>query len=238
MHIAIPSKGRATKQKSAKLIPSACVYIPELEQEAYTKTGVKNLVSVPNNIKGITQTRNWILDNVEDRHVVFIDDDVKVAGYVKLNQCDGKHVKLTEEQWLAEWAKLFDITEDLQLRIFGVATHSSRKALYPYKPFIFHTYVTASCMGIINDGRTRFDETFFVKEDYELNLRCIKEDGGVLGARYLYWENEHWTQEGGCKDYRTQQMEKHAINNLIQMYPGLIRRVTKGGSQYSIELNF
>jgi len=93
-------------------------------------------------------------------------------------------------------------------------------------------------MGILNDGRTRFDESFPVKEDYELCLRCIKEDGGILGARYLYWHNEHWTGEGGCKDYRTQAMEEKAINKLMSMYPGFIRRVTRGGAEYSINLDF
>jgi hypothetical protein len=238
MHVAIPSKGRATKVKSQKLITSASVYVPEIEMEAYTKTGVKNLVPVPGSVKGITQTRNWILDNVNDPHVVFIDDDVKTAGYVKLYKFKGEHISLDEFQFLQEWQRLFDIMEDLQYRIWGISTDGAPRSVYPYKPFLFHTYITASCMGILNDGRTRFDETFKVKEDYELNLRCIREDGGILGARYLYWVNDHWKQDGGCKDYRTQDMEKDAIRRLMRMYPGFIRRVKRGGSEYSIELNF
>lgn len=238
MHVAIPSKSRAAKIKSHKRITSAYVYVPEIEAEDYRRMGVGNVVPVPMNIRGITKTRNWILDQVQDRHVVFIDDDVKTAGYVKLYEFQGKHMPMTEADFLREWGKLFGIMEDLKYRIWGISTDGALRSVYPYKPLLFHTYVTASCMGILNDGRTRFDDTFQVKEDYELCLRCIKEDGGILGARYFYWVNDHWTQEGGCRDYRTQRMEEDAIRRLIKMYPGLIRRVTRGGAEYSIELNF
>jgi hypothetical protein len=93
-------------------------------------------------------------------------------------------------------------------------------------------------MGILNDGRTRFDERYAVKEDYELCLRCIKEDGGIVAARHFYWHNSHWTDEGGCKDYRTAETEKRCIDMLMKEYPGMIRQVTKGGSEYSLKLEF
>jgi hypothetical protein len=237
--VAIPSKGRPTGVKSQKLITSAVVFVPEYEVRDYESAGVRNVVGVPAEIRGITRTRNWILDNVEDSRVVFVDDDLKVQGWVEFYAHTMKHRKLTEEVWLAEWEKLFDVAEEMGFRIWGTSTDGAPRSVYPWKPFIWHTYVTASCMGILNDERrTRFDESFPVKEDYELCLRCIKEDGGVVGARYLYWVNSHWTDEGGCRDYRTQEMEREAIERLMKMYPGLIRKVTRGGSEYSIELDF
>ncbi len=111
------------------------------------------------------------------------------------------------------------------------------KTTHPYKPFIFHTYVIASCMGLLNDG-LRFDESFPVKEDYELCMRCIKEDGGVVGARYFIWENSRWFDDGGCRDYRTQAMEQEVIDRLIKMYPDLIRQVKRKGSEFHIQIDF
>ena len=92
-------------------------------------------------------------------------------------------------------------------------------------------------MGLVNDG-IRFDPEFPVKEDYELCLRCIKDDGGIVGARFLFWKNSHWVDDGGCKDYRTQEMEDEVIQKLMRMYPNHIKKITKGGSQYSIRLDF
>ena len=54
------------------------VYCPMNEIEEYNKAYPKlNLVGVPNNIKGITPTRNFILDNETDSHIIMADDDVE-----------------------------------------------------------------------------------------------------------------------------------------------------------------
>lgn len=236
MLIAIPSKGRPGKVKSASLLPNAVIYVPEQEASDYRRFGYKNITPVPNEVRGITKTRNFILDNSQDPWVVMIDDDVKSAGFIELRRTSGKHRKI--KTWEREFQRLFELTEDFSFRIWGVATHSARRAVYPCKPLLFASYITASCMGIRNDTGIRFDESFPVKEDYEIGLRCVKEDGGVIAARYLYWENSHWSDDGGCKDYRTGEMEKDCIDRLVKMYPGFIRRVQRNGTNYSIELEF
>lgn len=238
MLIAIPSKGRAGKIKSQDLITCAVVYVPENEVESYRAGGANNVVSVPLSVRGITATRNWILDNTEDPWVVMIDDDLKKQGFVELLDFKSKHRKLTEEDWLTEWRKLFELTEDMGYRIWGVSTDSAPRGVYPYKPLMFHSYVTASCMGILNSSGIRFDEKFPVKEDYELCLRCVKEDGGLIAARYLYWENSHWTDPGGCKDYRTAAVEKKAIRDLQRLYPGQVFWAKDRKGEFCIGLNF
>jgi hypothetical protein len=236
MIVAIPSKGRAGSVKTLKVIPSATLFVPELEKESYIAGGARNVVGVPNDVHGITRTRNWILKNVEDQRVVMIDDDVKSCGSFKLLETKGKKMNLTEDQWLREFEKIFEVTEQTGFRIWGISTDGALRSVYPYRPFLWRSYITASCMGIINDGRTYFDESFKVKEDYELNLRCIKEDGGIVAARFLFWSNSHWEDEGGCKDYRTQKMEEDAIVRLLEMYPGMIRATKRANSPYCIEI--
>jgi hypothetical protein len=238
MLVAIPSKGRATAVKSQKVIKSAKIFVPEGEVEDYQRAGNSGVVGVPAKVRGITATRNWILDHADDPWVVMLDDDVKSQGYVKLDPHSTKHIKLEEKQWIAEMVRLFELTEQMKYRLWGVATQSAARSVYPWKPILFRSYVTGSFMGIINDGRTRFDERFQVKEDYELNLRCIQQDGGVVAARYLYWENSHWTDAGGCTTYRTQLVELRCIKLLAKLYPGLIRKITRGGSRYAIEIEF
>ena len=224
--------------RTLKILPSATVYVPESEEEDYRRAGLERIVAIPDSIRGITRTRNWILDNTKERHVVMVDDDVKIQGWIKLYEFHGRHQPMNEADWIAESRRLFEITEQIGYRIWGVATDGALRSVYPWKPILFRSYVTASFMGIINDGRARFDERFAVKEDYELCLRCIKEDGGVVAARYCYWANSHWTDPGGCSSYRTQLVELRAIKMLASMYPGMIRRIRRGGSSYSIELEF
>jgi hypothetical protein len=238
MLIAIPSKGRAGQTKSDKVLPSGVLYVPKSEAHQYEQFN-KSVIAVPSSVRGITATRNWILKNTDERWVVFVDDDVKNYGWTKLLENNGKQIKIeSEDVWKTIFSRLFETTESLTWKIWGVKTEAALRSVYPYRPMLFRSYVTASCMGIINDGSMYFDESFPVKEDYEICLRHIKEYGGVLAARHVYWENSHWGDSGGCKDYRTQKMEADCIAKLIRLYPGMIRQVTRGGSGYSIELEF
>jgi TET-associated glycosyltransferase-like protein len=236
LHVAIPSKGRAGRVRTLAVLPAAHVYVPALEAAAYKATGAANVVSVPDAVRGITATRNWILDHTKSRRVVMIDDDVRTQGWSQLLDTSVHKQHLDQGTWLAEFRKLFEVTEQLDFRIWGVATESATRSCYPWAPFRFRAYVTASCMGIINDGRTRFDEAFPVKEDYELCARCITQDGGVVAAQYLFWENSHWHDAGGCKDYRTQALERDCIRRLCKAYPGLVRAVERAGSEWNVEV--
>src|SRR6478609_7156863 len=117
MLIAIPSKGRPMGVKTKKILPSASVFVPQSEVKDYEKCGVTNVVGVPDSVKGITATRNWILDNCGDPWVVMVDDDVKQQGYVKLEHDRSKHKKMDESDWLEECVKLFDLTDQLNYRV-------------------------------------------------------------------------------------------------------------------------
>lgn len=234
MIIAIPSKGRAGRTKSDKLLTTAKMFVPMLEVESYRKGSGCEIVGVPGDVLGITRTRNWIIDNTADR-VVFVDDDLKAQGWVDLSN-GIHHRKMTEPDWLGVFDRLFDVCEGMGFPVFGVATQSAARSVYPYKPFLWASYVTASCMGVLPG--IRFDERYKVKEDYELCLRCVRDFGGIVAARFCYWENSHWSDEGGCKDYRTRAMEMEHIGMLMKDYPGQVRRINRGGVDVSIELQF
>lgn len=237
MLIAIPSKSRAGKTTTNKILPNiGTFYVPKSELHQYSY--IKNVVGVPNDIQGITPTRNWILKNTKEKWVVFLDDDAKNVGYTKLKETKSKKIEIREEHfWEDEFLKAFDLCEQLNYKMWGVKTEASPRSVYPYKPINTKTYLTASCMGMVNDGEYYFDEKFKVKEDYEICLRHIKEKGGILGIRYLHWENEHWKTEGGCKDYRTVEMERQAIKDLYKLYPSMIRSAKRKANEFTIALN-
>jgi len=237
MLIAVPSKGRAGLTTTNKILKNAIFYVPQSEEHQYLGT-VKNIIAVPKEVQGITKTRNWILKNTEDRRVVFIDDDVKFAGWMKMVGRKAKKIDIKDEGfWIDEFEKYFDLCSALDYKIWGVKTESAPRSVYPYKPILLKAYVTASCMGIINDGEYYFDENYEVKEDYEICLRHISEKGGILAIRYLHWENSHWGDDGGCKDYRTVDIERKCIDQLIKQYPSMISLVTRKASNFTIQLN-
>lgn len=236
VHIAVASKGRVGRTPTLNVLPNSFLYVPALEAPAYKAAGARNVVPVPNTVREIIPTRNWILRNCNARRVVMIDDDVKSQGWTQLLDRSAHKQSLDEAAWVNEFRKLFEVTEGLKLRIWGVATEGATRSCYPYYPFRFRSYITASCMGIVNDGRTYFDETYPHKEDYELCARCITEDGAVVCAQYLFWENSHWHDPGGVTEYRTQARERESISRLCKAYPGLIRAVQRKNSDWCVEI--
>ena len=75
MVIAVPSKNRAGYTTTQKWLPDAVFYVPKSEVHQYKAVGIRNIVGVPVNIKGITPTRNYILSETIGEDVVMIDDD-------------------------------------------------------------------------------------------------------------------------------------------------------------------
>lgn len=244
MLIAIPSKGRPSGVKTQRYLGGrGVVFVPDLEVAAYQRCGVENVIGVPNDVRGITATRNWILDHTDERWVVFVDDDVQRVAWAEMLGESAKWRKLEADVVVREFEKLFEVTEDAGLRLWGASTDGELRSVYTYRPFIFQTYATASCMGLINGeqgGRPalRFDPSFPVKEDYEITLRAVREDGAIVGARFFCWRNEHWSTPGGCREYRTGEMEMAAIRRLQRMYPGQVAHKPTPSSPYTIALHF
>ena len=140
MLIAIPSKNRAGRTTTNKILPNlGTFFVPESEVHQYKN--IKNIVGVPNNVHGITQTRNWILKNTNERDVVFIDDDAKNVGYTKLLEYSSQKIDIKDEGfWVEQFLLAFDLCEQMGYKMWGVKTENATRSVYPYKPILTRTY--------------------------------------------------------------------------------------------------
>lgn len=235
--IAIPSKGRAGLITSQNIFKSGVLYVPESELMQYSIYKNK-IVQIPNEVKGITQTRNWILKHNENKNVFFLDDDLQYGGYIERKETKYKVIRVEDESvYIGEIEKLFEVSYQVGSKIFGFFTVGNNLTNYSYSPFLFNGVCLGSCMGIINDGSYFFDESFEVKEDYELTLRHLKEKGLTVRSNILFMQHEHTQTKGGCRDSNRIEKEKKAIKKLISMYPGMIKEAKHRGTQFSIQLN-
>jgi hypothetical protein len=233
--ICIPSKGRANLMTTHHIFKSSYIYVPESEISVYSN--FKNVIGVPSDIRGITSTRNWILKNT-DEDVFFIDDDLLYGGYVTRSYDKYKVIRLKDESiYLKEIEKLFEVCYQMDSKLCGFFTSGNNLTNYSYNPFLFNGVCLGSCMGIVNDGSYYFDETYEVKEDYELSIRHIVERGLTVRSNILFMQHEHTNLSGGCKDSKRIEKEKTAIKRLIKTYPGCIKEAKHRGTSFSIQLN-
>jgi hypothetical protein len=234
--IAIPSKGRAGIISSQDIFKSAVIYVPINEVKQYSIYSNK-VVGIPIDIKGITATRNWILKN-NNCNIFFLDDDFEYGGYVERTNEKYKVIRVKEENtYIKEIQKLFEVAEQSNSKILGFFTVGNNLTNYSYNPFLFNGVCLGSCMGIINDGSYYFDESFEVKEDYELTLRHFAERKITVRSNILFMQHEHTQLRGGCRDSNRIEKEKEAIKKLIKMYPNMIKEAKHRGTSFSIQLN-
>jgi hypothetical protein len=235
--VCIPSKSRASLMTSHKIFKSAYIYVPESEVSIYKSVCKNKIIGVPISVRGITSTRNWILKNTEE-DVFFIDDDLLYGGYITRDLEKYKVVRVNDEDtYIKEIGKLFEVSYQMDSKICGFFTTGNNLTNYSYTPFLFNGVCLGSCMGIINDGTYYFDESFLVKEDYELSIRHIVERGLTIRSNILFLQHEHTQLEGGCRDDSRIEKEKDAIKRLVEKYPGCIKEAKHRGTGFSIQLN-
>lgn len=235
--IAIPSKGRAGIITTTDIFKSATLFVPDSEVVQYS-IYENNIVGVPSSVKGITATRNYILNYYKGKNVFFIDDDLQYFGYVERTDTKYKVKRLSDEAVaVREIGKLFEVTEQMGAKINGFFTVGNNLTNYSYNPFLFNGVCLGSCMGVINDGTYYFNEEYEVKEDYELTLRNIKDGRPTVRTNILFMQHEHTQMRGGCRDSNRIDKEKRAIKKLIASYPGMIKEAKHRGTQFSIQLN-
>jgi hypothetical protein len=221
---------------SHEIFKSAVVYVPENEVKQYSIYKNK-IVGIPVEVKGITATRNWILKN-NSCNIFFLDDDFEYGGFVERTEEKYKVKRVKEESvYIGEIGKLFEISEQSNSKIFGLFTVGNNLTNYSYNPFLFNGVCLGSCMGIINDGSYYFDESFEVKEDYELTLRHFTERGITVRSNIIFMQHEHTQLRGGCRDSKRISKEKDAVKKLITMYPGMIKEAKHRGTSFAIQLN-
>lgn len=221
---------------SHKVFRSANIYVPSSEVESYSHLP-NNIIGVPSDVKGITQTRNWILRNSKT-NVFFIDDDLQYGGYVERTDESYKVKRIDDESiYKYEIVKLFEVCQQMGSKICGLFTVNNNLTNYSWNPYLFNGVCLGSCMGVINDGEYYFDETYEVKEDYELTLRHLREKGLTVRSNVLFLQHEHTQTDGGCRDSRRIEKEKEAIKRLNRSYPGMIKSAKHRGTSFAIQLN-
>lgn len=212
--VCIPSKGRSKTITSDKLFnkENTFIFIPEDEFELYEG----NRVSVPSEIRGITGTRNFILDWCRSKGIknhIQVDDDA--TGFFKIEKGKTSQVSPYDFHLLLE--NMFEMTEHWGAKAFGFGMASDPKFYRCYSPFSTQSIIAANIIGII-ENECRFDEKCIVKEDYDYSMQHIYKYKRVIRLNKYFLKVKHLSNVGGCVSYRTFDTEKNIFKYLLQKW--------------------
>tara|TARA_R110000803_G_C11980669_1_gene320710 strand:- start:1213 stop:1971 length:759 start_codon:yes stop_codon:yes gene_type:complete len=228
--IYIPSYKRAGDVTSHKIFPSAKIVVPESQLSDYQSHYGGQVVSIPDDRDGnLAIKRNAILDMAAAdgvEWVLMVDDDYRYVGRITdhSNQ-NGQQ----QTRWLNndEIETLIDdgcrMADELQTGMWGLNVKDDPKFYREYSPFS----LTTPCLGpwqAVKVSELRYDETIFLKEDYDFWLQSIRKYRKTLRFQSYHYMVNHQTKSGGVVSYRTKQREEEH-NQMLQKKWG--RRVVK-----------
>lgn len=232
MLIAIPSMGRAGKCSSYGILKKAdpVFFVPAHEASEYRRY-YPRVEAVPNETKGITRTRNFILDWASAKgiqHIVQADDDA--IGFFKFE--GGRQPERIDDRAVDHFERMFLLAEDLGTVLWGFQVTNDSMTYREYCPFSLTNICVASCIGIVESGM-RFDERLNLKEDYDFSLQVLLKYRKVLRSNKYTWFVRHQFTPGGCSAYRSMQAEQVAIDYLRKKWG---KRVVQINRKKSFEI--
>jgi len=222
MKICVPSSNRAGKT-TTDFLSHAVFFVPENQYFEYEKCIKNKIIKVPEEFFGITKTRNYIINYFKNDDILFLDDDVLECGYFK----QGKRINLRDvkfsDSWIEMFEKCFDICKGFKLNVWGAENGGSKFSNHILNQIDLKGSINGTILGVVANTFT-FNEKFLVKEDFDLIIRAYKKDSGFLKFNNFYWRSKHWNNKGGCVDYRTNEIEKSAIDLLNKIHPNFTRQ--------------
>jgi hypothetical protein len=204
------------------------VFVADAAEFAIYDKKLKPLgITVVQGVRGIPNQRNFIQKFFpEGEHLLFIDDDIK--RIIGLNK-DGKRVVATRLDGFIK--KAFEITEKLNLRMFGINSTNSNLEM-KQTVSVGLIYLVGNFYGLINTHSVLVDEGEKIKarkdyragkESHERALLMFKRYGGVAKFRSFGVISEYWGVKGGHQVSRNAEGEKEATLVLHRMYPDITK---------------
>lgn len=199
--IFILSRGRSSSIITHKLIPSADVIVPVCEKILYEKKLGKTVLTYPDEIKGLSKLRNYILDTYDEETIIMADDDIFSCKNIEFNLYTPINKPEDILRLLTSTAR---ITKDLGKSVFGYKTTWDIRHYDNTNPFRFNSWI-GTLVGIVG-RRFRFDEHNMFKVDADYCLQALKEDRIIINDCRYSFMSKQIKNTGGNLSFRTKEL--------------------------------
>ena len=204
VHIVCPSRGRAAKVLTKKLVKDLIIVVPHNEVQEYKKYNPNcEIIGTPDHIKGITPTRQWILEKYKDEHLFMIDDDV---NDVRRNFEDiTDNISLKDPDTIREIIlETAETASNLGTGLFGFSKIRNPVEYNPMNPLAMTGFVNNSFMGFVKGHKLSYDLRFSEGEDHYMSCLAVYTYRFVLiDNRWSFMTVDNFQAIGGCNGYRT-----------------------------------
>ena len=165
------------------------------------------MTEVPRGLHGLSVVRNYVLDTLPNKIVIFVDDDINIIYWVHSTRA----VRMSPQQVRLMWVNLVVHALDQGVEAFGISELDSRKSS-PLVPFIQRA-VFGTVFGVV--GREhKFDERNVLKTDYDFCLQKIRDTRMIHKDLRYFAVADKDAGRGGNMSFRTPNRRYDEIKRL------------------------
>jgi len=234
--IFIPSFRRKDNQPTFESIPKSWkkntfIVVDQRDAVAYRRRyGKQNVLKCP--LKGISKTRQWILENSIYPYALMLDDDMQfdVRANGKLVRCGSKDLKRMFDlllNWLEDGFVHVGISQRFGNNRIDEDFIDVTRMNNAYGYDVRKMKELKRKYGIAFDYLERKHKRRLVMEDFQVTLSLLQL-GYANRVTYQYcWSQKQSGDEGGCSLYRTSEMQHISAHLIAKEFPGYAKPVQK-----------
>lgn len=226
----ILSRGRWNTITTHNLLPDYIeVLVPDNEVEKYKEKINNPILSIPKEIEGLGNVRNWVLNNFKEETIVMIDDDIK-----KFYCITNYHAYSTDKEEMVQVIiNTAVMAKEMGVHCFGFSQTDIRK-YNGCNPFTLCTWV-GCIIGVIGRGDYFREDKY--KVDIDFCLKKIMNDRIILCNNMYYAVQNRDNNSGGNSIFRTEEEYQKSLDSLCEKWGKYLKKTQKHKSQISLSLN-
>lgn len=222
-----PDRQYTIRELGPKLVKkyNATLVAPHDERKALESAGF-NVLCPPNKVRGIAATRQFILDNSDDPHVLMLDDDLSSWSWRYEYEGIDRPVQYKKATDTQRAGGLKDVAK--YLKRYGHGSIGHRLFANARAGLDFNTRqlrALAYDRDALKAAGVRFRVP--VMEDFDVQLQMLKKGHECFQYNWLVQEQRGSNVDGGCSTYRTHQVQEAAARELARLHPGIVTVVER-----------
>jgi len=229
--IVIPTRARPevkTFYNLPKEIQKRTVLVIRPDEEWLYEAIPCKKIMLDKGVEGLSPTRQWILDNIDDRYVIQLDDDFSSYSF-KPDMRQWKLIKATPRQ-VVEMFELVDFW--LRKCVVHAGIMDRVRAAQPSKSGEEYSENTL-CMQflgydqkILQEEGVRFDRVRLA-QDKDVCLQLLERGYGNRVSKRFSYNCSGTDTTGGCAVYRTEKLRIKQAKLLARLHPGIVTQIQK-----------
>lgn len=224
--------GRANRQITLKFIPEhwqerLCLVVQKRERHLYN---YPRLVVLPDSIRELSVTRQFILEHATSRYVTLLDDDLKFCFR------NGRTpVSLSTMHWSREsdLRKMDTLLREQELILKNGWVHAgvspragNNYELGDYSECTRVMRLLSYDRKVLLKNQIRFDR-LRLKSDFDVTLQLLRKGFPNLVSNRFTQEHDASDAAGGCSTYRTERLMLQSAKGLAELHPDFVKLVHK-----------